>query len=74
MSNTYRLVTTGEAATLTLTTAESSDRRTAVKDLKQWADQNGHAASRFEGDLEATCQIQELELVQEDISTGDRWG
>lgn len=58
--NIYRLVTFGEEVQLTLTTAKSSDRRTAVQELRRWAIANGHAIAESAEDLEATCVIEEL--------------
>jgi len=62
--NIYRLVTIGEPHSLTLTTAESSDRRTAMRELKRWADENNWVVARHDEDEEATCQIQELVPVE----------
>jgi hypothetical protein len=59
----YRLVTFGEAIELTLTTAESSEKKKAIKELRLWAIANGHQIAKNAFDNDATCYIQELEPI-----------
>ncbi len=59
----YRLITFGEAVALTLTEAESTERKPAMRELKAWADANGYQIARNTNDTEANCIAQTLELI-----------
>jgi hypothetical protein len=56
----YRLVTVEETYSLTLTTAHSSDKRTAFRELKDWADDNNWTVKTGPDHDDADCQIQIL--------------
>jgi hypothetical protein len=56
----YRLVTIDETYSLTLTTAHSCDKRTAFRELKQWADANEWVVRTGPEHHDADCQIQVL--------------
>ncbi len=56
----YRLVTIGEPVSLTLFTAESTDKREAFREIKKWADTNNWVILSPHNSREATCQIQTL--------------
>jgi hypothetical protein len=64
MSTIYRLVTIEESYSLTLTTAASSDRRTAFRELKQWADANNWTIKTGPNHHDADCQIQSLTPIE----------
>ena len=61
--NIYQLVTIGEEVSLVLRVAESSDKRTAMRELKQWADANGWNLKLRPDHEEADCIIEELAPV-----------
>jgi hypothetical protein len=61
---TYHLVTFGEDVQLTLTTAESTERASAIQELKKWAIAHNHRIARSADDSEATCMIQTMETVE----------
>ena len=58
--NIYQLVTIGEEVSLVLRVAESSDKRTAMRELKQWADANHWNLKLSPDQEEADCIIEEL--------------
>lgn len=60
----YRLITYGEEVQFTLTTAQSSDRKTAIRELRQWAKEYNWVIRKSEDDEDATAQIQHLEFVR----------
>jgi hypothetical protein len=61
---TYHLVTFGEEVQLTLTTAESTERASAIQELRKWAIAHNHRIARSANDPEATCMLQSMEIVE----------
>jgi hypothetical protein len=52
---TYQLITHNTAAVELLTTIESDDHRSAVEQLRDWAEGHGYRLATGPGDAEATC-------------------
>lgn len=63
----YRLVTYGEEVQLTLFITTSSDRKTAFKEIREWAKEHHWTIRKSEDDDGATAQIQHLEPINTTI-------
>lgn len=53
-----------DGCALVLFTAPSGDRKTAMREIKAWADAHQFVLPRRENDPDATCSIQHLERVR----------
>lgn len=58
----FRLVS-NDPLGLVLMTVDSADQRQARRELKDWANINGHTIARNEGDTDATAIMQAIQLL-----------
>jgi hypothetical protein len=54
----YHIVSDDQDHSLVLFTAASKDRRLAMQEMKNWADNNQHILPTKEGDPNKTCRIE----------------
>jgi hypothetical protein len=64
MANIYRLITLEYPTALVLFVAPSSKGRDAMKEMKDWADENQWVILSRTNHEDATCQIEELVPVK----------